>query len=106
MFIPVRLDGPVSRVHPDGGVLLVVECPEVAAVPGKREGESQWRLAGTHLSPQAQDRLDTTHQGDNTAPEHSRLELQTIHRFSKSWRRPLQGPSRPSPGWKHLLVSQ
>ena len=69
MFIPVRLDGPVSRVHPDGGVLLVVECPEVAAVPGQWEGESQWRLAGTHLSPQAQDRLDTTHQGDNTAPE-------------------------------------
>ena len=33
--LPVRLDGPVSRVHPDGGVLLVVECPEVAAVPGQ-----------------------------------------------------------------------
>ena len=37
--LPVRLDCPVSRVHPDGGVLLVVECPEVAAVPGQWEGE-------------------------------------------------------------------
>ena len=33
--------------------------------------------AGTHLSPQAQDRLDTTHQGDNTAPEHSRYRPHT-----------------------------
>ena len=33
--------------------------------------------AGTHLSPQAQDRLDTTHQGDNTAPEHSTYRLHT-----------------------------
>ena len=32
-------------------------------------------------------------------PTHTQLELQTINRFSQSWRRP---PLGPSPGWKGL----
>ena len=46
--LPVRLDCPVSRVHPDGGVLLVVECPEVAAVPGQERVRCKSVSASRH----------------------------------------------------------